>query len=270
MDKRVTLARADLADAALQGIVPADRYERTTAWRCAVPAASIRRAPGAEAEQLDQLLFGETFRVLESAGGWGWGQADRDGYVGHVRLDDLAQGVLAATHRVSAVRAHAFSAPDLAAPSVGLFTLNALVVVEAEEGLFCKGEGTGWFARAVLAPIGEPEDDPAGVAERFLGAAYVWGGRSGLELDCSALVQHALHACGKACPRDSDMQALLGRPAPADGLQRGDLVLWKGHLGMMLDAERLLHANATFMQVSIEPLATAVARIGEPTAYRRV
>ena len=270
MDQRVTLARADLADAALQGIVAARRYERTTAYRCAVPAAAIRRAPELAAVQLDQLLFGETFRVLETADGWGWGQADRDGYVGHVHLDDLVEGVLAATHRVSAVRAHALGAPDLGAPSVGLFTLNALVAVEAEQGGFCKGEGTGWFAKAALALVGEPEDDPAGVAERFVGATYVWGGRGSLELDCSALVQHALYACGKACPRDSDMQAQLGHPAARDGLRRGDLVFWKGHVGMMLDAERLLHANSTFMQVTIEPLATAIARVGEPTAFRRV
>jgi hypothetical protein len=58
-------------------------------------------------------------------------------------------------------------------------------------------------------------------------------------------------------------------------LRRGDLVAWPGHIGMMMDARRLLHANAHHMAVAIEPLARAVARIaasggGQPTAYRRL
>jgi hypothetical protein len=58
-------------------------------------------------------------------------------------------------------------------------------------------------------------------------------------------------------------------------LARGDLVCWRGHIGVMLDEARLLHANAHHMAVAIEPLADAIARIaagptGEPTAYRRL
>jgi cell wall-associated NlpC family hydrolase len=111
--------------------------------------------------------------------------------------------------------------------------------------------------------------DPAAVALSFLGAPYQWGGRESLGLDCSGLVQQALYACGQACPRDSDMQAALGQAVERGALRRGDLVFWKGHVGMMLDGERLLHANAFHMQVQVEPLAQAIARIGEPTAYRR-
>ena len=112
-DPRLTLARADLADQALQGLVEAERFEKTTAFHCAAPATAIRRAPDASAEQLDQLLYGETFRVIETGRGWGWGQADRDGYVGHVLLAALKPGMVPATHRVSALRAYAFSRPDI-------------------------------------------------------------------------------------------------------------------------------------------------------------
>ena len=59
---------------------------------------------------------------------------------------------------------------------------------------------------AHLAPIGIDEPDFVAVAERFLGAPYLWGGKTVLGLDCSGLVQVALAACGVACPRDSDMQ----------------------------------------------------------------
>ena len=268
-DPRLTLAREDLADAVLQGVVKAGRFDKTEAFHCAVPAAAIRRAPDPDAEQLDQLLFGESFRVLEAGDGWAWGQAGRDGYVGHVRLDDLKPGLIAATHRVGALRAYAFSRPDLKSRPVALLSFNALVAVEGEDGKYVKIEGSGWIAAGQLQPIGLYEADPAAVAEGFLGASYQWGGRESLGLDCSGLVQQALHACGRYCPRDSDQQQALGQTVQAAGLTRNDLVFWKGHVGMMLDGQRLLHANAFHMQVAIEPLAEAIARIGEPVALRR-
>jgi cell wall-associated NlpC family hydrolase len=268
-DARLTLARSDLADAALQGVVKAERFEKTQAFHCAVASTAIRRAPDASAEQLDQLLYGESFRVIETGRGWGWGQAGRDGYVGHVLLAALKPGVILATHGVCALRAYAFSRPDIKSAPVALLSLGALVAVEAEEGRFLKAEGSGWIAALQLAPVGQVEPDPAAVAERFLGAPYQWGGRESLGLDCSGLIQQALHACGRYCPRDSDQQQALGRPvAPAD-LARGDLVFWPGHVAMMLDSARMIHANAFHMQVEIEPFAEAIARIGEPTALRR-
>ena len=268
-DSRLTLARPDLADAALQGQVRAERFEKTLVFHCDAGSTAIRREPGPAAEQLDQLLFGETFRVIETGRGWGWGQADRDGYVGHVLLADLAPGVLSATHRVSALRAYAFGRPDIKSRPLALLSLGALVAVEAEEGRFLKAEGSGWIPAAQLAPIGQVEGDPAAVAERFLGAPYQWGGRESLGLDCSGLIQQALQACGRFCPRDSDQQQALGRPVEPAHLARGDLVFWKGHVGMMLDAQRFIHANAFHMQVQIEPLAEAIARVGEPVALRR-
>ena len=99
------------------------------------------------------------------------------------------------------------------------------------------------------------------IAERFLGVPYLWGGRSSYGIDCSALVQIAMQTVGLQAPRDSDMQlAELGTPVKAP-LQRGDLVFWKGHVGVMRDGETLLHANAHHMAVASEPLADAQARI---------
>ena len=84
-------------------------------------------------------------------------------------------------------------------------------------------------------------------------------------------------ATGRRPPRDTDMQAVLlgAELPPREPLQRGDLVFWKGHVGIMCDPEMLLHANAHHMAVAREPLAQAVARIvaaggGTVTMRRRL
>ncbi len=274
-DPRVTLARPDLATAALEGVVRAAHFEAPTPSRVIAPCAPLRAQADARAEQVNQLLFGETFDILEPSGDFVWGQARRDGYVGFVERRTLSTELLAPTHWVKAVRAFAFAEPSIKAPASGPLSLNALVTVVEDAEAFVRAQGIGWIARPHLAPIGEVLDDPAAVAETFIGAPYLWGGRDGLGVDCSGLVQQALWACGRACPRDADQQAALGEGVDREMLRRGDLVFWAGHVGMMLDARRLIHANAHHMAVAIEPLAGAVSRIeaagaGAPTAFRRL
>ena len=273
-DPRVTLARPDLADLDLQGLVAAERFAAPKPWQVAVPTAALRKAPHPMAEQWDQLLFGEVFRVLETRDGFAWGQAARGGYVGYVAEEDLAALGAPATHQVAVPRTYAFAEPNIKSRPVGLYSLNALTAVEATEGRFSKGEGTGWFVTAHLAPIGVALSDYVAVAQGYLGAPYQWGGRESLGLDCSGLVQQALAACGQAIPRDTDLQLAFFPAIEAGERRRGDLVFWKGHVAVLLDADTILHANAHHMAVAVAPLAEAIARVeaaggGPVTGWRR-
>jgi hypothetical protein len=270
-DPRLTLARPGLAAAALEGAIAAERYGKTAAMRCVVPTAAVRRTPEDDGEQLDQLLFGEMFDVLEQDGGWAWGQARRDGYVGHVASTELTNGEAAPSHWVSALSALAFAEPDFKAAPSGPYPLNSLVAVGAREDRFVHAAGAGWFVEAQLSPVGRHLQDVAGVAEGFVGAPYLWGGRAVDGVDCSGLVQQALLACGRACPRDADMQEALGQPIERGRLRRGDLVFWPGHVAMMLDEVQLVHANTRAMAVTVEPLqAVLVARPSDQASFRRL
>lgn len=252
----------------------ADRYVDTQLRQARLPAVALRREPSPAAEQLDQLLFGELFEVLDEADGWAFGQARRDGYVGYVAAEALTAPGAAPTHTVRALRTYGFSAPSIKAAPVGLYSMNAPVAEEAREGRFVK-TSAGWIVEEHLAAIGEDAPDYVAIAERFVGTPYQWGGRESLGLDCSGLVQQALYAGGLACPRDSDQQMGLGEPMAAGALRRGDLMFWRGHVAMLTSPTEIIHANAFHMAVVIEPLTEAVARIssrggGEPTGYRRI
>jgi len=148
------------------------------------------------------------------------------------------------------------------------------VDVTGREGSFLTLAGAGYIHERHLAEVA---GDMVSYAEQFIGTPYLWGGRSYLGLDCSALVQLSAAASGIDCPRDSDMQAEeLGAPIDLeDGLERGDLVFWKGHVGMMVDRNTLLHANAYHMGTVAEPFLPAKDRIeaqgdGPVTGIRRL
>jgi cell wall-associated NlpC family hydrolase len=275
LDPRVTLVRDGVADARLEGVIKAGRFQSARASQTIALAAALRSAPDARAEQLDQLLFGEGFDVFETSGQFVFGQAWRDGYVGWVHAADLTDQREPPTHWVSALRTFAFAEPSIKAPARGPLSLNALVTVVEEAGTLVRADRIGWVSRVHLSPIGTVFADPAKVALAHLGAPYLWGGRESVGLDCSGLIQQALLACGVACPRDADQQQALGIAVPPDALARGDLVFWKDHVGMMLDPRRLIHANGYAMAVTVEALARARTRIsgeggGEPIVYRRL
>lgn len=246
----------------------------------ALTRLALRSVPDSDGEQVTQALYGETLRVFEARAGFAEVQLERDRYVGYARLDGIREAVLAPTHQVCVLRTHAYSAPGVKAPGPLALPMGAcLTASEDRENGFVRCEAAGWVPAGHLRSLSAPDNDPAAIAERFLGVPYLWGGRDSAGLDCTGLTVAAFGACGVTLPRDSDMQFAWAGTAIEDwnapgALRRGDLVFWNGHVGIMLDAARFLHANAHHMAVAAEPLSGAIERIarlyGEPVGARRI
>ena len=118
---------------------------------------------------------------------------------------------------------------------------------------------------ATGAPPETAPSDPIAFARTFIGTPYVWGGRGGAGIDCSGLVQRSVALRGVLAQRDSDMQrATLGEFLTEDApLQRDDIVFFPGHVGMMTDAETLIHATRYHGKTVEEPLSEVIARVKE-------
>ena len=275
-DPRITPARADIAAAHLQGVIAAQRYVAGRAMRLIANTAPVQRHPSPDAPTDTQLLFGETFTVYEDKDGWSWGQAALDDYVGYAPSAALAPPGAPPTHSVAVPRTFVYRDADIKSPPLIWLSMNSQVAVSERDGNFSRLDNQGWVYSAHLAKPGETAKDFVAVAESFLGTPYLWAGKDSLGLDCSGLVQTAMQRAGLGCPRDSDMQAELGAPVAIDfnAIRRGDLVFWKGHVAIIQNANNLLHANAHCMQVTSEPIASALVRIekaaGPVTAIRRL
>ena len=226
-----------------------------------MPTVMLRDAPDPAARAVSELLLGEAFDLVDISGGWAWGFCGHDHYVGYLPASALGDPI-AASHVVTARAALVFADAAIKAPVLARWPMGARFAATAE-GTFLRTDA-GFVHQRHAAPIAEAAADPVAIAERLIGTPYLWGGRSGEGLDCSGLVQLALGLCGIAAPRDSDQQQLALGMTLADDVppRRGDLVFFPGHVGMMTDSDRLVHANAFAMAVTVEPLGDVVARIG--------
>ena len=278
-DRRLTAARPDLAAASLRGKVEAARFVEGWAQRVVEPIAPLRRAPMHDAPLETEALYGESVVVYEEHEGWAWAQLQRDSYVGFMPANALG-AERKSTHRVVTLRSFVYPKPNIKAPPLMALPFDARVAIVATEGDFSTLAEGGFVYAAHLAPVDQVEADFVAVAERFLETPYLWGGRSALGLECSALVQNTLAAAGRFAPRDTDMmEAALGAPIDFDetlaGLRRGDLIFWKGHIGVMRNERVLLHASGWHMKVVTEPLSAARDRYlavgaGPITSIRRL
>jgi cell wall-associated NlpC family hydrolase len=239
----------------------------------------LKKTPSLEAGLETEALRGEIFSVYESRDDWLFGQLEHDKYVGWLHsfftnfdgsklmISAHERGRAVAlirtpndycrTHKVKVPRTFTYPAASMKLPHMGALSLGCAVQIVETNGDFAFTAQGEYIWAAHLCKL---ED----VAEEFLHVPYLWGGKTSLGLDCSGLVQISLQAVGIDCPRDSDMQANeLGRPVELNDVKRGDLVFWKGHVGIMIDSSTLLHANGYHMMVVKEDFIGAVARIKE-------
>ena len=263
LDRRINAFRDDLASIGLRGRISDRRFVAGERGQVTSPSVGIFRHPRRDAMRETEAIIGETLTVFERADGWAWIQLDRDGYVGYMAESAVGPLKREPTHRVWTVATFVYAAPDMKSEVLRSLTMNSLITVKEEgDGVFLPLEGGGFVVRRHTAPTGAFHSDFIAVAERFVGTPYLWGGKTRLGLDCSGLVQTAMHAAGLDCPRDSDMQQQsIGRLVndPEDR-RRGDLLFWQGHVGAMVDSDRLIHATAHHMEVAIEPVEAVIER----------
>jgi len=250
--------------------------------RIKVAFTELRAKPERDCAIDTQLMFGEDVEVHSEIKDWALVQADRDQYVGWLEAKTLEYDYSPVTHLVSVPRTFLYPEADMKFPHKGMRSMGTGLVVigsKTRRGTDYKILETG---EAVIAKHIRPkeahEKDYVTVAETLIRTPYLWAGTSAFGIDCSGLVKLAMFMCGKNVLRDSDMQAAtIGTEIEAgdkfENVKRGDLIFWRGHVGIAQGKGLLLHANGNSMDVTSEPLLPAIERIAylyeKPTGVRR-
>ena len=258
--------------------------------RIITSSAPLYSAPRNDSSLDNEGLFGEAFEVTGSENGFAFGSLYTDGYKGWVPLNCLAEKIPNPNAQLIVPMTNVTADSNIKSSSFFSLSLGAMVNVVSAQNDRAKittPSGYGFISCRHIRALSKSQNnferasdssadhDWVSLAESFIGSPYKWGGRTAWGLDCSALLQLVLAGNGISVPRDSGPQHYIGVSiGNRSDLQRGDLVFWHGHVGIMQDHRLLLHANAHHMAVASEPLSTAIKRIGAiagpVTALRRL
>ena len=173
-DPRVTPMRPGLG-----GQPPVVAHPRDgRAYEVAEPAAPLRHAPSPDAPLDTEALKGERVTVYETTDeGWAWGRLEADSYVGFIPIGALRDPGPAPTHKVAALRTLVFPGPSIKLPPVETLALGCRLAIVRDEPPFAVTAAGGYVPARHLATLDSSENDFVAVAERFLGAPYLWGGK---------------------------------------------------------------------------------------------
>lgn len=266
IDPNLNVVRSDAAAEALRGVVTRANYLTGDPASCQVFQASLWAEPSISSDRVSALLFGEMVDVYEQRDGWSWVQGRIDRYVGYVRTSALKLGETTATHWVSQPWMLVHATPNLAGEPVTALPFGSLVRVEEERlserpsrpPTLCGRIGSlGWAPLSALRTTPLTEVSTADAAAVFLGAPYLWGGRTAQGIDCSALVQTSLRARGISAPRDVYMQRAWDGLAPVNlgnmnEIRADDLIYMKGHVAISTGERGCIHACGQSMCVRRE------------------
>jgi hypothetical protein len=216
-----------------------------------------------------ECLFGETVEILESYSNWLYCKLLTDGYCGWIKKCSL--GILKpVTHRVISLRTFLYSKKNFKENTLIYLPMGSKIPIKKKNAKWAEvylSENqkyqTAYVPTKDLVEIDNKVIDWVSIAEKLIGTPYRWGGRDTIGIDCSALIQLSYEAYGKKIPRNSIDQMNLKKQVIKDitDLERGCVVFWKGHVGLMTDKVNLLHANAFHMKTIVEPLKKVILRM---------
>lgn len=235
---------------------------------CTWSSVAIRAEASHRAEMVSQLLFGETYAVLDIAPEWlkiatsdcqyeGWISAKQ-----HTALSDpdfqTYQSVPKAIVRQLTTRVYntndyaafpIFMGSTLPAPNEqGIFTLA---------GIEYAVEDIAAVSTAFDQRLADKQDTLLNRAFQFLNAPYLWGGRTPAGIDCSGFTQLLFKCLGVDLPRDASQQISIGENVDfVDEARVGDLAFFENdegmvvHVGMVCGERQIVHASG-HVQVNV-------------------
>jgi gamma-D-glutamyl-L-lysine dipeptidyl-peptidase len=223
----------------------------------------LRKEPFETSEMTSQIIFGETFDILDIQQNWSYVELHFDGYRGWVDkkliryINEEQQEIIKnATKRISE---KLISTARISNKDGLIYILAGSVLYNLNDNKFKIADEEYELTYPLSGRISASIETVVVSALQMLNIPYLWGGISSFGIDCSGLVQTTYKIAGIKLPRDTTEQVKIGKPVDSLVLSKpADLVFFENnegriiHTGILLTSGKIIHASGKVRVDSID------------------
>ena len=221
---------------------------------------NVYKKKSLKSEIITQLLYGETFKKINSSGSWLKIKNDLDRYKGFVIKKKFKLNHKD-THKVFNLYAKLYSKPNVKSKINKRLSFGSRIKITNKKNNFYKFDNL-WIKKNDLKKINYKAKNNFKDILKFLNIKYKWGGKHFKGVDCSGLIQLFLNFNNKLCPRDTkDQIKFFKKKIKLKNIKKNDLIFWKGHVGVATSRNNLIHAYGPLKKTVMMPIKETINRI---------
>jgi len=223
------------------------------------PVVNLYKKNSAKSEIVTQMIFGESFKIINQASKWIQIQIKEDGYIGYVKNKKFIS-YLKPTHKVCVLSANIYKNSNFK-KKIGKLSYVSKIKVEKINSKF-SGFQNKWIETKNIRPLKYINEDTFKDIKIFKSIKYKWGGKTFTGIDCSALVQVFLNFNNKFCPRNTVQQTkFFKKNVNLKNIKKNDIIYWKGHVALAISTKKLIHAYGPRNKVLIMDIQKTIELI---------
>ena len=231
--------------------------------------ANVYFKPSSNSEVVSQILYGEKFKILLKRKKYLKIKTHYDNYIGYIKKDKFLEN-FKPSHKISKIKSRIFFKRGKRFLSSNHYLYyGSGVCIRNENKKYIEFEKNKWIKKSDIKNIDHYEKNYIKVFKFFLNTKYLWGGKTCVGIDCSALIQIYFYYNRIFFPRDTKDQIRFCKRKRGKNRLKGDIVFWKGHVGICLNKSRFIHAYGPKKKVIIMPTIQTLALI-DKTANLKV
>ena len=233
------------------------------------PVANVYFKPSPNSEVVSQILYGEKFKILLKRKKYIKIKTHYDNYIGYIKKDKFLKN-FKPSHKISKIKSRIFFKRNKSFLSSNHYLYyGSGVCIRNENKKYIEFEKNKWIKKSDVKNIDHHEKNYIKIFKFFLNTKYLWGGKTCVGIDCSALIQIYFYYNRIFFPRDTKDQIRFCKRKIGKNRLKGDIVFWKGHVGICLNKSRFIHAYGPKKKVIIMPTSQTIKLI-DKTANLKV
>ena len=227
------------------------------------PIASVHSKTSSKSEISTQILYGEKFEIISRKKNWIKIKTKFDNYIGFIKRGKFINKHNP-THKICLTKGTIFKEikSKFIKTRKNLYFSSTIEKLEIKKN-YIRFDKNKWIRTKDAKNIRYIDKNYKKILKLFLNVRYLWGGKSVDGIDCSALIQLFFKFNGLFFPRDTKKQIKYCKKKLNNKFESGDLIFWKGHVGLCLNKSQFIHAYGPRKKVLIMNIKKTIELISK-------